>query len=156
MSTSDGNITRGGAYRLGRYFPDPIWGYGGSFDNYYKFSFGGIHRVNYVIGNVEKMLPNASEESKKNLESIIGEARLLRGMIYFRLICLWGDVPYIDWIVTDNSEVASIKRTPIAEIKNHIMDDFTYAYNTLPDKSDQIGRSSKPAAQAFRGKLQFF
>ncbi|MDR1683663.1 MAG: RagB/SusD family nutrient uptake outer membrane protein [Candidatus Symbiothrix sp.] len=157
LSTSDGNITRGGAYRYGRYFPDPIWGYGSSFDNYYKYSYGGISRVNYVIGNVEKMLPNVtSEESKENLEAIIGEARLMRGMIYFRLISLWGDVPYIGRIIYDNDEVADIARSPIAQIKDSIMADFTYAYEKLPEKAEQSGRASKPAALAFRGKLQLF
>lgn len=156
LSTSDGNIIRGGAYRLGRYFPDPIWGYGSSFDNYYKFSYGGISRVNYVIENVEKMLPEASEDSKKTLETIIGEARLMRGMIYFRLISLWGDVPYIGKIIYDNSEVADISHSPIAEIKDSILADFTYAYKKLPEKAKQSGRASKPAALSFRGKLHLF
>ncbi len=157
LSTTEGNITRGGAaYRLGRFFPDPIWGYGGSFDNYYKYSYGGVHRVNYVIDNVQWMIDNRPDVSKTDLETIIAECRLMRGMIYFRLICLWGDVPYINHIVHDNSEVASLPRMPIAEIKDSIMADFTYAFEKLPKKATQSGRASKPAALAFRGKLQLF
>ncbi len=157
LSTSDGNINRGGAYTNGLFYTDPMWGYGKTFDNYYKFSYGGVNRTNYVIENVKRMLPNVkSEESKKNLEAIIGEARLLRGMIYFRLICMWGDVPYIDEVVYDNSEVQHISRTPIKEIKDSIISDFTYAFDKLPEKTSQSGRAAKPAALAFRGKMNLF
>ena len=37
LSTSDGNINRGGAYTNGLFYTDPMWGYGKTFDNYYKF-----------------------------------------------------------------------------------------------------------------------
>lgn len=157
LSCSETNITRGGAaYYKGLYFPDPMWNFGSRFDNYFKYCYGGIHRVNYVIDNVERMLPNATSESKKNLETIIGEAKLLRGMIYFRLISMWGDVPYIEHIVYDNSEVVNLSRMPIAQIKEKIMSDFTYAFNKLPDRSEISGRAAKPAALAFRGKLQLY
>ena len=157
LSNSATNITRGGAaYYGGCYFPDPMWNFGRTFDNYFKYCYGGIHRVNYVIDNVERMLPDATEESKKNLEAIIGEARLLRGMIYFRLISMWGDVPYIEHIVTDNSQVVNLSRMPIAQIKEKIMADFTYAFEKLPEKSEVAGRAAKPAALAFRGKFLLY
>jgi len=157
LSTNETNISRGGAaYRLGLYFPDPIWGYGARFDNYYKFSYGGVNRANYVIENTKKLLSSSNTVSKQNLETIIGEARLLRGMIYLRLISMWGDVPYINKVIYDNSEVANVKRMPIAQIKDSIMADFTYAYQKLPDKATKQGRASKPAALAFRGKLQLY
>ena len=153
LSTSPGNIVRGGAYSNGNYYPDPMWGYGKTFDAYYEMAYGGVNRTNYVIENVQKMIPNAAtEESRKNLEAIVGEARLLRGMVYFRLITMWGDVPYFDKVVNDNSEVQYISRTPIAQVKDSILADFTYAFNTLPDKASEEGRAAKPAALAFRAK----
>lgn len=134
-----------------------VSGYGGSFDNYYRNLYGGVSRTNYVIENIKKrMLPQATAASRPALEGIIGEARLLRGMIYFRLISLWGDVPYIGKIIYDNSEVANITRTPIAQIKDSIIADFTYAYEKLPKSQPVLGRASKPAALAFRGKMQLF
>lgn len=157
LSTTETNVARGAAYKYGLYFPDPSWSYGAKFDRYYQYLYGGVHRTNYVIENVTKMLEQAQTESSiKNLETIIGEARLLRGMVYFRLISMWGDVPYIDRIIYDNSEVQYISRTPIEEIKDSILSDFTYAFNKLPAKAGQVGRASKPAALAFRGKLQLY
>lgn len=153
-STVANDINWGGAYRGGIYYTQPSNGTG--FDGMYKFLYGGVNRTNYVIQNVKRMLPDASTSSKVNLEAIIGEARLLRGMVYFRLISLWGDVPYFSKVIEDDSEVSSITRTPIAQIKDSIMADFTYAYEKLPTKATQIGRASKPAALAFRGKLQLY
>ena len=151
-STIDGNLSRGDAYRA-NYDPS---GYGDDFDKMYRFLYGGINRTNYVIENVTKMLETASPTSVVSLEAVIGEARLLRGMMYFRLISMWGDVPYFDKIIKSNSEVADMARVPIGVVKDAIMADFTYAAEKLPDAASQAGRATKPAALAFRGKLQLY
>jgi hypothetical protein len=151
---TSGNSTSGdNPYNGGNYNPT---GYGSSFDKMFKGLFGAVHRTNYVIDNVNRMLPDAKPTSVAGLEAIIGEARLLRGMVYFRLISMWGDVPYIGHIVHDNSEVATLSRLPIASIKDSIMADFNYALDKLPSKSPAFGRAAKPAALAFRGKLQLY
>jgi hypothetical protein len=152
-SVTDGNLRLGDAYHGGNYSPS---GYASGFDKMYRYLYGGVNRANYVIDNVEKMLPSATPASRASLETIIGEARLLRGMIYFKLIALWGDVPLIEHTVYDNSEVSSITRTPIAAVKDFIEKDFTYALDKLPDKASAVGRAAKPAALAFRGKLNLY
>ena len=152
-STTNGNLRLGDAYNGGNYNPT---GYAGSFDKYYRYLYGAVNRTNYVIKNVEKMLAEAAPNSVANLETIIGEARLLRGMVYFRLISMWGDVPYFTFIVAENAEVASLARTPIAQVKDSIMADLTYAFEKLPNKGSGLGRAGKPAALAFRGKLQLY
>jgi starch-binding outer membrane protein, SusD/RagB family len=152
-SATNGNLRLGDAYQGGDYNPT---GYADNFDKYYRYLYGGVHRTNYVIENVEKMLLTASPSSVANLEGILGEAKLLRGMVYFRLISMWGDVPYIGNVITDNSQVATLARTPIAQVKDSIMADFTYAYEKLPVKGSALGRAGKPAALAFRGKLQLY
>jgi len=151
-STTSGNLRLGDAYRANY---NPV-DYGSSFDNMYKYLYGGVDRTNYVIENVTKMLATASPTSVPALETIIGEARLLRGMVYFRLISMWGDVPYIGHIIYDNSEVADLPRIPIAQVKDSILADFTYAFEKLPATAGEVGRAAKPAALAFRGKLQLY
>jgi hypothetical protein len=152
-STTSGNLRLGDAYNGGNYNPT---GYGSSFDKYYRYLYGGVNRTNYVIENVRKMLPTASAASKPTLEAVIGEARFLRGMVYFRLISMWGDVPYMGHIIYSNDEVANLARTSIAQVKDSIMADFTYAFEKLPVKPTQAERAAKPAALAFRGKLQLY
>lgn len=156
LSSSQMTSGRSSAYK-GASCKNPGADYGNSFDTYYEYAYATINRANYVIQNVEKMLGNVTtESSKQKLESYIGEARMLRGMAYFRLISLWGDVPYFDRIIESNDEVASISRTSITEIKQHIYDDFTYAWEILPDKPAALGRFTKWGALAFRGKLQLY
>ncbi len=152
-STTSGNLRLGDAYNGGNYNPS---GYGSSFDKMYMYLFGGVNRCNYVIENVKKMLPTAKATSVPGLELVIGEARLLRGMVYFRLISMWGDVPYFTKIAYADADVATLSRIPIAQIKDSIMADFTYAFDKLPVKATVSGRAAKPAALAFRGKLQLY
>ncbi len=132
--------------------------YGGGAESTYTALYGSIINSNYVIENVtNRLLPNAkTEASKQNLEAIIGEAKLLRGIAYFRLISLWGDVPYISKAVRAPIEVDTISRLSIAKVKDSIYADFTYAAEKLPNKGSAIGRAGKPAALGFRGKLQLF
>jgi hypothetical protein len=145
---------RGDAYQGGNYGPS---GYGASFDKYFSYLYGTVNRTNYVIENINKrMLPGATGARLSTLEGIIAEARLLRGMTYFRLISMWGDVPYIGRIIYDNSEVASISRMPITQVKDSIMADFNYAVTKLPIRGSALGRAGKPAALAFRGKLNLY
>jgi len=147
------NLRLGAAYNNANYNPS---GYGSSFDNMYMYLYGGVNRANYVIENVKKMLPTAKPASVANLEAVIGEARLLRGMVYFRLISMWGDVPYFSKIAYSDADVNTLSRVPIAQIKDSIMADFTYAFDKLPVKATLAGRAAKPAALAFRGKLQLY
>lgn len=153
-SATSGQILRGDAYQAGTYSPS---GYGSSFDKYFSYLYGSVNRSNYVIENItNKMLPTATGTKLASLESIIAEARLLRGMTYFRLISMWGDVPYISKIIYDNSEVTALTRMPIGQVKDSILADFNYAVAKLPMKAAALGRAAKPAALAFRGKLNLY
>lgn len=132
--------------------------YGGGAATLYRELYGSINTSNYVIENIRtRLLPNAkTTASRQNLEAVIGEARLLRGIAYFRLISLWGDVPYIHKIVNAPIEVDTISRSSITKVKDSIYADFTYAAEKLPNRGAAVGRAGKPAALAFRGKLQLF
>jgi hypothetical protein len=152
-STTSGTLRLGDAYNGGNYNPS---GYGSSFDKMYMYLYGGVNRTNYVIENVKKMLLTAKPTSVPNLEAVIGEARLLRGMVYFRLISMWGDVPYFTKIAYSDADVATLARTPLSQVKDSIMADFTYAFDKLPATVTTAGRAAKPAALAFRGKLQLY
>ncbi|MDR1895214.1 MAG: RagB/SusD family nutrient uptake outer membrane protein [Prevotellaceae bacterium] len=155
LTANSATLQGGLAYR-GFYSLYPTNG-SSSFDKMYESCFGGINRANYVIDGVEKMLEKESApDIRSQLESIIGEAKLLRSLVYFRLISMWGDVPYIDQRIYADEEVAYIKRTPIAEIVPKLIEDLTYAFDKLPVKATVSGRMSKPAALALRGKIQLY
>lgn len=124
---------------------------------YYQYLYGLVHRANYVIHNVRVMESKAQDEATaRKLDAILAEARFLRGLGYFRLITMWGDVPYFSDIVDDNSAAIRIPRTPIEIVKDSVLADFTYAIDKLPDKAPAVGRVGKAAAFAFRGKAQLY
>lgn len=153
-SSTSGVLLRGDAYQGANYDPT---GYGGSFDKYFRYLYGAVNRCNYVIENITtRLLPTASGKVLESFETVLGEARLLRGMTYFRLISMWGDVPYVSKVAFENSEVANLPRVPIAQIRDSILADFNYALLKLPAKAAGIGRSGRPAALAFRGKLNLY
>ncbi len=120
--------------------------------------YGGVNRANYVIDNVNAMLPTAGATDVPDLERVLGEARFLRALCYFRLISLWGDMIYLEKTVEDKDEVITMSRMPIKEIYERNLADFTYAYEKLPKTipASQTGRASKVAALAFRGKMHLF
>jgi hypothetical protein len=149
-----GNLVQGYAYG-GTGFGNPS-SFGSGFDRMFTYFYNGINRCNYVIDNIDLMLPSVRPSDVPALETIRAEARLLRGMCYFKLISLWGDVPMIEHIVVSNADVESLTRTPIATVKDFILADFTEAYEKLPAKAPAEGRASKPAALAFRGKMHLY
>lgn len=132
--------------------------YGNGATPLYRALYGSIASSNYLIENAtNRLLPQASTvDARETIETIIAEARLLRGIAYFRLISLWGDVPYLWKGSPAPIEADTISRMPIAQVKDSIMADFTYAIEKLPNTPVEVGRAGKPAAYAFRGKLQLY
>jgi len=150
--TVSGNLRLGDAYNGGNYDPS---GYAGSFDKMYRYLYGAVNRANYVITNAQKM-QSEGIGTAANMELVIGEARLLRGLAYFKLISMWGDVPYFTKVAESNDEVSKLARLPIAQVRDSILADYAYAFEKLPAKPSVLGRASKPAVLALRGKLNLY
>jgi len=161
VSATAGNLRLGDAYQSSStgtmYNPT---GYGQYFDNMYKYLYGAIDNANYVIANTQKMQGSSAVfGASPVLATIVAEARLLRGLAYFKLISMWGDVPYYTFAPATNDQVQTLSRMPIKQIKDSILADYTYAYNNLPDPNvskPALGRASKVAALALRGKLYLY
>lgn len=125
--------------------------------NYFRYLYGLVHRANYVIRNVRQLKSTINDEAgQEELDHILAETRLLRGIGYFRLITMWGDIPYFAEVVKENSSAVTVPRTPIEIVKDSILADMTYAIEKLPEKSPAVGRVGKAAAYAFRGKVQLY
>ncbi|MBE7173603.1 MAG: RagB/SusD family nutrient uptake outer membrane protein [Williamsia sp.] len=151
-STTSGNLRLGDAYNGGNYNPS---GYASSFDKMYRYLFGGVNRANYVIDNINRILPEANTTTAANFQLILGEAKMLRALCYFKLISMWGDVPYLSHVVNAPSEVTGLVRMPIAQVKDSILADLGYAIDKLP-KTAALGRAAKPGVLALRGKVLLY
>jgi len=146
-------ISQVGRFTLGTSIPD---GYGWAFDEYYE----GISRCNQVLDNVPDIEMDASLKNR-----ILGQAYFLRGLYFFHLVDLFGNVALpltspkttADFFVSQSTEENGWKQ---------VMADFKQAIDLLPvsyNDNDvngadhgQLGRATKGAAMAYLGKAYLF
>lgn len=121
--------------------------------NYYS----AIFRCNSLISNDNNgTIDWGGDETTHG--RIIGEARGLRGLLYFDLVRLFGDVP----LLTEPTD-ANLPRSSAAEVFQVIFDDFKYAAANIPGASyngttqnTTLGRFSKYAAEALMARAYLF
>lgn len=115
------------------------------------------NQANLILENLE-IVEDAATRSK-----IEGEAKFLRGLMYFDLARIYGlpyeagqsntqpAVPIVLNAVTDASEVESPSRSSVEEVYSQAISDLTEAYNLLPESNDVF--ADKYAAQALLARL---
>ena len=127
----------------------------GAVQNHWQYLYELVHRSNTVIRNVSAM-----NIDQNTINQIVGEAKFLRAMAYFRMLNCWGGVPYYDETCIIEEEFATVTspRSSAEEIRQHVIDDLTDAIAKLPVnwESSDYGRVTKGAAYALRGKVYLF
>jgi hypothetical protein len=150
-------FTRGTSLGSGTW--NTLSSFGSNFGYMWNNAYRVIDRANFVITNLEPMIENETvAATKQQLERLNGENHFLRALAYFRLIELWGDVPFFTHVLNGNEEAITLPRTPIAEIKDQILADLTYAISVLPTTlpASERGRATQIAAYGFRGKVALY
>ncbi|PPK88692.1 RagB/SusD domain-containing protein [Neolewinella xylanilytica] len=110
--------------------------------------YRGVNQANAVI-NRSQTLEELSEEDKTNR---LAEVRFLRGMYYFDLVRMYGDV-HLSLEETQGIEVEA-NRTPQSEIyAQAIVPDLEFAIANLPPSQAEYGRATKPAAEMLLAKV---
>ncbi|NQD72025.1 RagB/SusD family nutrient uptake outer membrane protein [Sphingobacterium shayense] len=114
-----------------------------------------IQRSNHAISQIQKM---DLDEGVKNV--FLGELRFLRGLMYFQLTNLFGDLPIYDESVDLNVEFSSLNnpRATQEELYAFIHADLDFATANLPVSYEvkHYGRVTKGAAFALRGKVNLY
>ncbi|MGF7217519.1 hypothetical protein GGR92_003693 [Spirosoma lacussanchae] len=150
--------TRGTSNNQGSFSPGGI-GSSGNFGFLWSDCFRAINRANYVLANIGTLRATLQSPTDQALMNrLTGEVRFIRALNYFRLIDLWGDVPYFTKRLDGNAEAYTLTRTPRAVVKDSILADLTYAASVLPETytGDNQGRASQRAALAFSGKVNLY
>jgi len=105
------------------YFPGNS--FGSSVSRHWADCYRTVNRANYVLVHVREMETRTTIAADLNeLHRIEGEALFLRALVYFRLIDLWGDVPYYENILNGNTDAYALSKTPKATIKDKILADL--------------------------------
>lgn len=127
---------------------------------FWNMAYRAIYQINTLLDKSEIFrLENTdlTEDDKTLLTRYENEARWLRGVWYFNLAYLWGDVP----LFLHAEQPADIykPRTPVAQIWEQVIADFTAA-TALPKRSEyseeDTGRVTSGAAYAMLGRTYWY
>ncbi|WP_443936808.1 RagB/SusD family nutrient uptake outer membrane protein [Pedobacter sp. MW01-1-1] len=113
-------------------------------------NYQAIQSVNIVIEKIEAVSMDATLKARYS-----AEAKFLRGLMYFNLVRIFGDVPLVTKVINNPEEGYEYGRNPSAEVYAQIITDLSEAENILPYEftGADIGRATKGAAQALLGKV---
>jgi len=98
-----------------------------------------ISAANAAVAGAESL-----KLSENEINPLIAEARFVRAFSYFHLVQVFGDIPYIDFFITDPNTVKDISKTPQAEVYQKIIADLEFAKQWLPEKQPK-GVRSRPS-----------
>jgi hypothetical protein len=110
----------------------------------YGHHYQAIFRANQVIAYVPDIPMDAALK-----EQLVGEAKFIRGLLYFNLANLYGSVPLI--LTPSNASDRPASATP-AEVWAQVEKDFTEARAALPATPRVTGSATRYSAGAMLGK----
>ena len=120
--------------------------------NFFNNSYNSIRDANFVI---DRAIANGFEDSR-----FVAEARWFRALYYFRLVYVYGDVPFFTTVLDPGSEDLFSPKTSRETIVNFILEDLRAIAPLLPLQSElpneQLGRITRGAADAMRARVALF
>jgi starch-binding outer membrane protein, SusD/RagB family len=114
-----------------------------------RFNYAGIARANFIFENQDKL-------EFQDKERLMGEVSFIRAYFYFTLVNYFGDIPLIIDRRISINEVTQSERTPKAQVYAQIEQDLNRAIQVLPWTNPEIGRITKGAALALKGKALLY
>jgi tetratricopeptide (TPR) repeat protein len=121
-------------------------------NSFWKITYNAIFRANSVLANIEK----PGDYSPGQKDQYIGEAKFMRALLYFDLVRIFGGVPAVTTVVT-NEQAREIARATEEETYQLIIADLKDAIDKLPAPTAiAYGRASKAAAVALLAKVYVY
>lgn len=110
----------------------------------------GISRSNAILEQIENADINADLKSQYS-----GEAHFLRGLFYFNLVRLFGNVPLVAKPITTSKGADDLIQATSEEVYQFIIEDLKSAAQKLPLQYNaaSAGRATQGAAKALLGKV---
>lgn len=141
-STVAGNITN--RYNTGDWNVNSLPGDAGQF---WHTLYDGIRRTNVILAGIEEYQTPDYILEPGTLERRIGEVLFLRAYFHYLLIRIYGEVPYIDYVINASDEM-NFEKESFHSVVNKIVQDAQQAYERLPDRwqGQHFGRIDKGAA----------
>ncbi|KAA5540874.1 RagB/SusD family nutrient uptake outer membrane protein [Adhaeribacter rhizoryzae] len=116
---------------------------------FWQENYRALFSINIVLDKIETA---SVDEAYK--EQVKAQMRFLRGLYYFNMVQLWGDLPLVTKPLSAE-ESYKVLRSPVADVYKLITEDLEYAAEKLPLASaiTAPGKASKGAAQTLLGKV---
>ena len=97
-----------------------------------SWNFSYIRNVNIMLQNIDKSSMNDTE--KRHWRSV---GYFFRALRYFDMIVAYGDVPWIDKVLSDTDlEALQAPRTPRAQVAQNMLEDLKYAEENIKPDGD--------------------
>ena len=116
---------------------------------YWSNCYQSIFTCNNFLDNY-----NQAEIPQADKDVYAGEVKVIRAYCYFLLTTCWGDVPWVDHVITaDQAYVARDKRSDIID---HLMEDLDWAAKVLPAQRQlgaNVGRIDRWGALAMKARI---
>ncbi len=118
------------------------------------WNFSWVRKSNIFLNRIETVTkPNISAEAFNHWTAV---ARFFRGFEYYRLVSVFGDVPYFDKVVADNDMATLFKdRDSRGVVMDKVYDDFKYVMTNIRE-NDGTNVLNKYIAAAFISRIMLF
>lgn len=125
------------------------------FEGTWKDYYAAIYRCNELIAHEEQI---DWKENNKIRGTYMGECRVLRALLYFDMVRLWGNIPLLTEPVNENKAQADPD-----EVYAAIVEDLKYAVENIPadaypraEAADNDGHITKYAAEALLARVYLY
>lgn len=122
------------------------------------FGFNTIRDLNKFINENEARIAEGKiSGDKAQINHYMGEAYVIRAMLYFDKLQTYGDYPIVDKeLNVDDDLVANAARQPRNLVARHILADLDKAISLLMDTHSGKLRITKPVAYAFKSRVALY
>lgn len=119
------------------------------FTSYWRYSYGHIYTCNNFLDNYDK-----AEIEQDVKDEYAAEVKVIRAWLYFMLTTFYGDVPWVDHVIT--ADEAYVPRTSRNQIIDYLMNDLEWAASKLPEERQlgtNVGRIDRWGALAMQARI---
>lgn len=116
-----------------------------------NWDFSYIRSVNIMIDNIEES--TMSESDQAHWRSV---GYFFRALRYFDLVAEFGDVPWIEHVLTDDDELLYASRTPRDVVTDNILSNLQYAEEHIKQDGDGANTINQNVVRALISRFGLF